>query len=381
MKILQIHNAYQFRGGEDVVVEAEKRLLISQRNEVYSLLGNNKGISDIFTERKRFYDALKSIISDRNIDVAHIHNVYQIIGNGVYELLFSKKIPIVQTLHNFRFLCPAGMHIDNDNNICEICSKGNFQSCFKKKCYQNSYFKSFIMKELVHNGREKVLKNVNSFIALNNFYKQKYIDAGFPENKIYVKPNFINYQDNTYLSTKNNYALFIGRLSPEKGLISLINSFKNIPYKLIIAGTGNEEFIQQLKSASKNLSNIEFAGFVEGKEKDNLIQNCSFLIIPSIWYEAFGLVGLEAYSYSKPIIASNIGGLPDLVKHNQTGLLFEAGNVEALSVAVKAIIKNNWFIELGKNGYQFFKNNFTENQNYKQLMAIYNQAIDSQIND
>ena len=191
MKILQIHNEYQFKGGEDNVVGAERRLLLLGGNEVFSLVAHNKSIKHLFSERRKFFVELNNIITHHSIDVAHIHNVYHIIGNDVYELLASKNIPLVQTLHNFRFLCPAGLFMDNDHQICEKCSEGNFISCTLKKCYQKSYVKSYGMALLAKDGRNEVLKYVDKFIALNEFSKNKFIQNGFESNKMVVKSNFI----------------------------------------------------------------------------------------------------------------------------------------------------------------------------------------------
>lgn len=374
MKILQIHNEYQFKGGEDKVVEAERELLLTGGNEVFSLIAHNKSIKQIIPERRKYYEDLKKIIEHHSIEVAHIHNVYHIIGNEVYELLASKHIPIVQTLHNFRFLCPAGSFMDNDNQICERCIQGDFTPCFTKKCYQHSYVKSFVMKELVKQGRTEGLKNVSVFVALNEFYKSKYVEAGFSERILVVKPNFIFGQEFS-LPIHKNFGLFMGRISPEKGIEVLINAFIGLSFKLKIAGTGEESYLKKLKEIAKNSPNIEFVGFMDGENKKTLLKESSFLLLPSIWYENFPITALEAYSFGKPVIASKIGGLPSIIKNQETGLLFEAGNAEALKEAVNKMIENEHFIQLGENGYQYYHENFTEKQNYPQLMEIYESAI------
>jgi glycosyltransferase involved in cell wall biosynthesis len=374
MKILLIHNYYKFKGGEDSVVEAEKELLEKNGNDVYFLSAHNDSIKNVFKTREQFYIQLEKIISTHKIDIAHIHNVYQIIGNKIYDVLHSKKIPIIQTLHNFRFLCPAGLHLDNKNKICEKCSNGKFISCFKKKCYQNSYVKSFLMKEIVNVGRKKVLENVDIFIALNSFYKQKFINAGFPDSKIIVKPNFIDTKKMPKKSHES-YALYIGRISIEKGLETLIESFKEIKYDLKIVGSGDSAYLLKLKSLCSSFSNIQFIGFASGLEKEILLKNASFLIIPSICYENFPITILEAYSYGKPVIATKNGGLIELVKHNQTGYLFESGDIQELINITKKIIKNELFLSLGLNAYDYYSNNFTEIINYPQLKNIYKKAI------
>ena len=373
MKILQIHNKYQFRGGEDSVVEAERELFLLGGNEVFSLIAHNKSIKHLFSERRKFFVELNNIIEHHSIDVAHIHNVYHIIGNDVYELLASKNIPLVQTLHNFRFLCPAGLFMDNDHQICEKCSEGNFVSCTLKKCYQKSYVKSFGMALLAKNGRNEVLKYVDKFIALNEFSKNKFIQNGFESNKMVVKSNFIEFKQ--LVPSNFQFILYIGRLSPEKGIQTLIEAFENLDYSLKIAGSGEENYVNSLKKLAEKNTNIEFLGYINGQEKEQLFINSKFLIITSLCYENFPVSILEAYSHGKPIITSNIGGLPFIIKNQETGLLFEAGNAEALKEAINKMIENDHFIELGKNGYHYYQANFTEKQNYPQLMGIYESAI------
>ena len=373
MKILQIHNEYQFKGGEDNVVEAERKLLLSMGNEVFSIIAHNKSIKHLFSERRRFYAELNTILVNNIIDVAHIHNVYHIIGNDIYELLASKNIPIIQTLHNFRFLCPAGLFMDNHHQICEKCSDGNFISCTLKKCYQNSYVKSLGMSLLVRNGRNAVLKYVDKFIVLNSFSRDKFIKSGFDKEKMVVKSNFM---PEIQLTPSNyQFILYIGRLSSEKGVETLIEAFSGLNYHLKIAGSGEEDYVKKLKNLAAHNSNIEFIGYVDGAEKESLIKNSKFLIITSLCYENFPISILEAYSNGKPVIASNIGGLPFIVKDKETGLLFEAGDAKALKEAVNNMIENDHFMALGKEGYEYYMENFTEKQNYQQLIDIYEKAI------
>lgn len=379
MKILQIHNFYQFKGGEDGVVEAERRMLEKAGHEVISAFSHNDKINNLFFTRKQFYKNLDSILMSHRIEVAHIHNVYHIIGNGIYKYLAQKGIPIIQTLHNFRFLCPAGLMLDNQHQICERCSSGSFYHCFTKKCYQQNYVKSFLMQWLVKGGRENITKYVTTFIALNPFFRNKFIEAGFSDSKFVVKPNFL-FQTSISAplpNEKKGYGLFLGRLSPEKGIETLIQAFQNISFPLKIAGTGSSDYVNVLKDEARAYPHIEFLGFVSGEEKHQLLIGASFLIVPSVWFENFPVTILEAYAHSKPVIGSAIGGLPFIVKDNITGFLVDPGSSEHLSSAVRAIIQNKTYEQLGQNAHQYFLENFTEQQNYAQLMTIYQSAIDS----
>lgn len=377
MKILQIHNYYQYKGGEDSVVEAERKMLETFGHEVFSATEHNNSIMKVFKERKFFYSNLEKLLQDNRIDVAHIHNVYHIIGNNIYELLARNNIPVVQTLHNFRFLCPAGLFMDNKHQICEKCSHGAFSNCFVKRCYQHSYPKSLLMQGLVKKGRKAVNAHVSKFIALNPFYQQKYIEAGFKQEQMAIKPNFLFKPSHLPVYQHEQYALFMGRISPEKGIEYLIDAFKDLSFRLKIVGTGEESYVKTLKERANNNPLIEFCGFADGEKKACLLSQASFLVVPSIWYENFPMTILEAYSYGKPVVASKIGGLPSIVKDGETGCLVEAANAMALHDALLNLVENERFIELGKKAFYFFSENFTETQNYQQLKAIYLSAIES----
>lgn len=374
MKILQIHNEYKFRGGEDSVVRAEEELLKKNGNEVFKAIANNHHLKSFFNERKKFYQILTKIITENRIDIVHIHNVYHIIGNDIYRLIYSMNIPIVQTLHNFRFLCPAGLFMDNSHQICEKCSQGSFINCTLKKCYQNSHFKSLGMSILAKNGKNEVVKYVDRFIVLNEFSKSRFLKYGFNPDRFVVKSNFI--EARKFVPTEYNYILYIGRLSPEKGVETLIEAFIQLRMPLKIAGSGDEIYVNKLKVLAEKNKQIEFLGYVEGGIKEELIKKTKFLIIPSLCYENFPVSILDAYSFSKPIIASNIGGIPYIVKNGETGFLFEPGNFLSLKAVVEKMLEKDRFIEMGVNGYKYFSENFTEKQNYEQLMSIYGSAIE-----
>lgn len=379
MNILQIHNKYQFAGGEDVAVLTERRMLTSKGHTVFLIEANNSDLKSILSERIRIYKDIRSIIDNYEIDVAHIHNVYHIIGNDIYEVISKKNIPIVQTLHNFRFLCPAGLFLDNETKQCELCKNGNFYNSFLKKCYRNSYVQSLFMMQLSGNGRKSVLENVDRFIALNSFYKEKYIEGGFCEEKICIKP-YVMYEDTKSSNQlKGEYALYLGRISKEKGIETLLDAFADLGKPLVIAGTGEKLYFTELTERFKQFENIQFKGFVKGEDKIKIISNAQFIVVPSVWFENSPLTIYESYSLMKPVIASNIGGLPSLIKDSETGYLFSSGNKESLKEAVIKILEKDKFIEMGFNSYKYFSENFTEKRNYEQLMDIYNSAINERV--
>lgn len=372
MKILQIHNYYQTHGGEASVLEAEKELLEQNGHQVVQLLADNKDLYKLPFIKKVFYKKLEETLKTNNIDVGHIHNVFQIIGPKVYKTLYNYNIPIVQTLHNFRFLCPNGLFFDNNHNICELCKNGDFNKCLLKKCYQKSYLKSFLMAARVKKTRKYVENYVSQFIALTDFAKEKFIESGFVNDKIEVKSNFL-FLNNNPISHDKKYALYLGRISEEKGLDVLIEAFKKINFILKIAGNGN--YLTTLKNKAKEYSNIKFIGFVSGKEKQETLKNCSFMIFSSKCYESFPISILEAYQYHKPVIASNLGGVPNIVRNNYSGYIFENGKTESLIKTIYKMLESERYKQLGENAFQLFKEKYTQTQNYKILMGIYNNVV------
>jgi len=376
MKILQIHNYYQTRGGEASVVEAEKELLEQNGHQVVQLLADNKDLYKLPFIKKVFYKKLEEILKINNIDIAHIHNVFQIIGPRVYKILYNYNIPIIQTLHNFRFLCPNGLFFDNNHNICELCKNSDFNKCVLKKCYQKSYIKSFLMAARVKKTRKYVENYVSQFIALTDFAKEKFIEGGFVNDKIEVKPNFL-FLNKYPISQDKKYALYLGRISEEKGLDVLIEAFKKINFILKIAGNGN--YLTSLKNKAKECNNIKFIGFVFGKEKQRILKNCSFMIFPSELYESFPISILEAYQYHKPVIASNLGGIPNIVRNNYSGYIFEKGKIESLVEVIYKILENERYKQLGENAFQLFKEKYSQTQNYNILMSVYKNVVKEEI--
>lgn len=372
MNILQIHNFYKNRGGEHFVLESEKKLLEENGHKVIQINADNNNLKIYIKKRHSFYSKIINTINNYKIDIAHIHNVHHIIGPKIYKILSNKNIPIVQTLHNFRFLCINGLFYDNKNNICELCKDGNLINSVVKKCYHNSYLLSFLMANRVRKTKKYVKKYVSRFIALNSFAKNKMVEGGFDKNKISIKPNFLRNNKIKKYSDKN-YALYIGRLSREKGIGYLLKAFEDLDFELKIAGSG--PFKNIVKKYSDKHDNIDYLGYVSGKQKIEYLSNCSFIIVPSTWYEMFPISILEAYKYIKPVIATDLGGIPEIVKDGISGFLFEKDNIESLKNSINKIIKGKKYIKMGKNARKIFEKKYTAEENYRLLMDIYQKAI------
>ena len=389
MKVLLVHGAYQQFGGEDSVVRAEKELLERHGDEVLRYSRHNDEINQFSVAQKVafFPQTVYSRKTTREIgdavrsfrpDVAFVHNVYPLISPSVYHELHSLGVPAVQVLHNFRPFCPNGFFY-TQGKICEDCKGGNYLNAIRKRCYKDSYLLSGLYAlTLGANRLAGMVQKIAGFICLTEFFKIKMLEAGVPESKLFVRPNFVYAPPLSPAAADDsgNYAIYMGRLSPEKGCWTLIRAFEQLPQvRLKILGTGPLE--QELKDyvGGKGIGNIEFLGFKSGEEKWNLLRNSMCLIVPSEWYENFPVTVLEAYMAAKPVIASRMGGLPYIVEDGHSGLLFEAGKVNELVQKIQRLMDDPASAaRMGACGRRLSETKYGPEQGYSNLMKIFSQV-------
>jgi glycosyltransferase involved in cell wall biosynthesis len=385
LNILIVHNQYQQAGGEDTVVEAEALLLAEAGHTVNIWTVDNKDLGNGLTANFKAalsatYSTSNRIIAQNKIvelkpDIIHVHNFFPQISPSIYDACAAKGIPVVQTLHNYRLICPGAL-LMRKGKICELCVNGSPYQSAIYGCYRNSKLGSLAVAHMVAKHRRKQTWNtkVDRFIALTEFAKSKFVQSGFPSQKIIVKPNFvkpISLEGNTQKTTEN-YALYVGRLSEEKGISTLVNAWCKLGsnYKLKVAGDGPLRFLLESKQ------NIETLGFQSQAAVHQLMQDASFLILPSEWYEGFPMVLVEAFAHGLPAIASNLGSLAEIISHGDTGLLFEPGNAEDLANRIQSLLENQEDISrMGKNAQLIYQAKYTPELNIQLLMDIYQQAI------
>ncbi|MBF0522432.1 MAG: glycosyltransferase family 4 protein [Candidatus Omnitrophica bacterium] len=389
MKILVIHNSYYYQGGEDEVVAAEKKMLESQGHQVVCYLRSNKTIEEFgFLKKINFffkdvfwskdvYQEIKSLIQREKPDIAHIHNTFFVITPSVYDACYDEKLPIVQTLHNYRFLCPNALFYRREK-ICSHCVSSGIQQAILQKCWKNSYLKSFLLTKIIHSLQKKqILTNkVSCFIAPSAFCKQKFVENGFPAEKIFIKPNFLNKNFDRPLETRKDYALYVGALRDYKGVMTLVKAWAGISNPLALKIIGDGPLKKDLMILSRGLP-IEFLGQKPQEETMRLMQGASFLIVPSECYETFSRVIIEAYACGVPVIASNIGAIKEIVEDGKTGVLFKSGDVEDLAIKIRCLLGNPQVArQMGQNAYKIFDEQYTAEKNYQVLMNIYRKAME-----
>lgn len=384
MRILIVHNSYKESGGEITVVNNQTELLKNKGDEVYTYITDNKEIDkygkmDKLRLLKNAYSSprtvrdITEIIKEFRPDIAHVHNVYPLISPVVYKVLHDNEIPIVQTLHNYRFICPNGLFFIN-GEVCTKClDKKSYYQCGFNKCYHNSFVQSFWYADIVSRGN-KWFRYIDKFVALNNFVKDKMTQRGFDESKITIVPNFSYKADiKQDIHSKKEYFLYLGRLSPEKGLETLLEAIDNINgIKLYVAGDG---VLKDKIMSYEHKGKVKYLGWVSGEKKDLLIKNARALIVPSECHENFPLVILEAMALGTPTIASKMGGMQYLVEDGVSGKLFEAGNHKDLIEKIKYFSDDFVVSKMGKMAQEVYENNYTPEIIYNELMQVYRDVI------
>lgn len=389
MKILIVHNHYLQKGGEDTVAQSEFNLLKDFGHDVRYYERSNREIENSsLLERLRFllnmrwsrrsYNDMRKILREFRPDVVHFHNIFLVLTPSVYSACKDEGIPVVQSLHNFRLICPNGLFL-RDNQICEECAKAkSFWKSILYGCYKKSrLFTAALAGILYHHWTKGTWINmVDVYIMATDFGRQKYSNFGIPNDKIMVKPNIV--YPNLFGQKKDEgYALYVGRLSKEKGVEVLLKAWKAIEgFQLKIMGDGPQ--FDELKSYADNqkIANVEFLGFVSSKEYLRYMQGASFVIIPSVCYENFPCVVSEALACGIPILASNLGGMPEIIKDRKTGILFKAGDIDDLVGKIKSVIHSEDNLrEVRLNVLKEYEKKYSPEENYKILMTVYDKVI------
>jgi glycosyltransferase involved in cell wall biosynthesis len=391
MKILIVHNSYQQSAGEDVVVAQETRLLERNGHEVGVYKRSNDELDDLsFRQRlgliSRIVSAsdtkldVRNLLRDQKPDVVHVHNTFAMVSPSVYEVCQEENVPVVQTLHNYRLLCPAAT-LYRDAAPCEECVTHSLLRSVRYGCYRESRMMSGAMALMLktHRLRQTWNRRIHAYVAISRFVKDKFVQAGFPSSKISVKPNFVD-PDPGERSRSGDYALFLGRLSPEKGLSTLLDAWERLPspVPLLIAGDGPMRHRLEAEVARKGLQRVHFAGQLGRDEVSDVIKKSAFLVVPSMWHEPFGLIVAEAFACGTPVIGAFVGSIQEMLDDQVTGLHFAPGDPDALAKKIAWAWKHPpELAAMGKAARQVYEDRYTANENYQLLVNIYASAINS----
>ena len=332
MKILIIHTKYAQAGGEDAVVIQETALLKQSHDVEVLYFQNETGIKGMFQFLGSIWNLsagriVRSKINQFQPDVVHLQNFHFASGPVIIRLIHKMGVPMVQTLHNYRLLCPSAILLHDNQLFLDSLQQKFPWSAIRKRVYRKSSLLTFWL-AIVFWWHKKIgtFKMVDKYICLTEFSKQlmQELQFGIEPHQFVVKPNFTKISEQAQVLNRDNHFLFVGRLSAEKGIDVLLAAFKNTEYNLKIAGDG--PLVTKVKQMASQCANIIYLGSLSNKEVNLELIKTQALIFPSIWYEGMPITILEAFSNKTPVIASNLGAMSSMIQHRKNGLHFEAGN-------------------------------------------------------
>ena len=402
MKILMVNKFHYLKGGSEKYYFELAELLREHGHEVAFF--SMKDEKNIKTDCKEYFvepidlntgsklKALDVIYSKENKkkmeealdefkpDIVHLNNFQRQLSASIIDPIKSRNIPIVFTAHDVQAICPAITMMDNDKNIYEECMKGKYLNCIKKKCNKGSNLKSIVgaLEGYYYRTKNIYTKKIDFIITPSEFYREKMIEDGIPENKIKALHNFVELKDYDLEVSDEEYALYFGRLSKEKGILNLINAFTKLKEgKLYIAGEGPEkETIEKIIKENNLEDRVKLLGFLNSDQMKETIRKCKFVVVPSIWYENCPYSVMETLAIGKPVIGANIGGIPELVKNEQSGLTYKYDDIDDLASKMATLFNNKELVtEYGANAKKQANELYGKDIYYKNIMSIYEKLV------
>ncbi len=386
MKILAVHNRYQRPGGEDQVFLDETTLLETQNHRVLRYEVHNDQVKHIgrLTLAKdtvwntSAYRELRALIRRERPDLVHFHNTLPLVSPAGYYAAKAEGVPVIQTLHNYRLLCPVALFF-RDGQVCEDCmGKAVPWPGVVHGCYRGSLAASGVIATMltVHRALRTWTEMVDFYVALTEFARNKFIEGGLPARKIVVKPNFVA-PDPGRGQGGGGYALFVGRLAPEKGTGTMLAAWDLLGTRFPLKIVGDGPLKDQVVRVAARRSDVEWLGHRPVADVHALMRKADMLVFPSQWYETFGRVAAEAFAAGTPVIAADIGAVAELVEHGRTGLKFRPGDPEDLATRVGWALSHPAELRRMREEVRAeFEAKYTAERNYLALMEIYEAALE-----
>jgi glycosyltransferase involved in cell wall biosynthesis len=381
MRILLAHTYYKQPGGEDRVFEAECALLRRNGHDVVEYRRHNDQTDTMSRSQlaagtlwsRSTYSELRKLLQRERPDICHFHNTFPVMSPSAFWAAHEEGVPVVVTLHNYRLLCPSAT-LMRRGAVCEDClSKMAPWPAVRHACYRDSRAASAVTALMLtaHRAMGTWSRAVNVWIALTEFARDKFVEGGVPADRIEVKGNFVH-PDPGEGGQREQFAFFAGRLSPEKGIDTLLSAWRRleVPLPLRIAGDG--PLRERVEDAVRRDSRIEYLGAMPGAEVQREMKRASLLVFPSIWYEGLPLTIVEAYAAGLPVLAGRLGAMSGLVASGETGLHFIPGDGADLAAKLSWCYQNpDSLAEMGRRARLRYLANYTADSNYRRLMEIY----------
>ena len=376
-----VHNYYQQAGGEDTVVNNEKKLLEDHGNSVFLYTRNNKEINDFGVFKKlllplacifniKTYIDISKILENKNINIIHVHNTILLISPSVFYVAKKFKIPVVNTLHNFRMECANGLFY-HDGVVCEECLEKGIMNSIKYKCYRNSFLETFLMSVGIIFHRIAGIYKYPYYICLTDFNKQKLMETKVVKNHhVFIKPNFVFPIERK--KEKKELFVYAGRIEKIKGISLMLEAWKQLGNdfpRLVLCGSGElDEEVEKFIS-DNNIKNVVKTGHIQKEKVMEIINKAYALIIPSQVYEGFPMTILEANALGVPVIGSDLGNVGNLINNNINGIRFNHNSSADLADKCQYIYKNPMAVD------ENFIKKYSAEENYNSLIKIYKEAI------
>lgn len=376
-----VFNNYQIPGGELVAFRNERNLLRERGHEVYEYTRSNDDIEEMSPLAAGLrtvwsgvdYRNMKRTIRNVRPDIIHVHNTFPLISPSAYFAAAAEKVPVVQTLHNYRIFCPRATFY-RDGKVCEDCLGKRFPwPGVRHGCYRNDRKATLAVatKIGVHHALGTWKRYVTRYIALTEFTRLKYIEGGLPAERVVLKPNFLK-EDPGYGRNPQRFALFIGRLSPEKGIETLLEAWRSIGEQCPLKIAGSGPLADKVREHARSSPGVEYLGLQDKKQIYSLLRTTSFLLFPSLWYECMPYTLLEAFAIGTPLIVSRLGSMETFVRHEVTGLHADAGSPASWAEhAVWALDHPEETEQMGQEGRKEFETVYAADASYEKLMRIY----------
>jgi len=385
-----VHNFYQQRGGEFAVFEAEQRMLHDAGHTVFTYTRDSREIDDYGSWKRSAlalrtiwagdsYREIASLLRGEAPDVAHFTNTFPLISPSAYDACHKAGVPIVQSIHNYRLLCPAAT-LWRDGALCEECVDHSLLRAVRHACYRKSRPTTAVLAAMLalHRRRGTYSRLVDRYIALTEFARAKLIAGGLPQERVVVKANFVE-PDPGQREDLGDYALFAGRLSEEKGLRTLLDAWQRLDSgaALHIAGDGPLRRELEARVAHEGITGVTFMGQLPRAELLTELRGARFLLFPSQWYEAMPMSIIEAFACGVPVIAARLGAMSEMIEDHRTGLFFSpADSVDLATQLHWAFSHDTEIIQMGDAARAEYSARYTAALNRPRLIEIYQQAIE-----
>ncbi len=382
MKILQIHNHYRMRGGEDVMFEQICSLLRDHKHQVFTFERRSGDVVGVRAKLAAFVtgvysgaarDDVSHLIRTERPDLVHVHNLYPLVSPSVLEACGERGVPVVMRCPNYRLACPTGLFLRN-GKACTRCEGGREYWCALTNC-RGDLVESTAMaaRSFAVRAWGLIREHVSVFIPPSAFVAGRLVRTGIPKEQIRVVPNTVGVPDMPCDPANGSYIAFAGRLSEEKGVETLLDAARLLPRVPIrVAGEGPLSEVLRADATP----NVTFIGQLSRSGLSEFYANARACVVPSVWHEAFGLVAAEAMAHGLPVIASRMGALPEIVDENSTGLLFDAGNAEALAKEIDLLWSDaSTAQKMGSAGREKVIREYARDVYYKRLMDVYSFVV------